>query len=361
MSTPISFTTNGTPVAAMNAHPRWPRITVLSVLGYEAAGCLAGGVMLMAVPDGSLMDMPVTIMHGSFPDFTIPGLLLFCLGVLNTVAFYTVFTRKSNDWIMAGVALGGMVTWFWIEIAILLKLHWLHLMWGVPVLVGLLANAWQLPSREVLRRLLLTCGIAASLLYATIIAIVAAREPTYDLAGQTISELSAIGAPTRTLWIILCTPYTWLMLAFAMGVWYSGRQYRPLRMVGLLLGAYAVLGLLWPLAPMHQRDMLATTGGSFSDTAHIVLGAVTQIIFLLSLGLSAQAFGKGFRVYAIITLIFVIAFGLLTFIAAPGIARGTPTPLIGVWECINIGVFLLWVIVLALRTIRYNGPGTGNA
>lgn len=344
----------------MHVRPRWPRITVLSVLGYEAAGCLAGGAMLMAVPDGSLMDMPVTIMHGSFPDFTVPGLLLFCLGILNTVALYAVFTRKFNGWIMAGIALGGMAIWFWIEIAILLKLHWLHVMWGVPVLAGLLANAWLLPSREALRRLLLICGIVASCLYATVIAIVATRGHAYNLAGQTISELSAIGAPTRTLWMILCTPYTWLMLAFAMGVWYSGRLYRPLRMIGLLLGAYAALGFLWPLAPMHQRDVLAATGGGFSDTAHIVLGAVTQVLFLLSLGFSTRAFGKGFRVYAIITLVLVIAFGLLTFMAAPGIARGTPTPLIGVWECINIGVFLLWVIVLALRTIRYNGPGTGN-
>jgi hypothetical protein len=29
-----------------------------------------------------------------------------------------------------------------------------------------------------------------------------------------------------------------------------------------------------------------------------------------------------------------------------------PTPMIGVWERINIGVFLLWVVILATVLIR---------
>jgi hypothetical protein len=29
-----------------------------------------------------------------------------------------------------------------------------------------------------------------------------------------------------------------------------------------------------------------------------------------------------------------------------------PTPLIGVWERINIGVFLLWVVMLAIALLR---------
>jgi hypothetical protein len=37
---------------------------------------------------------------------------------------------------------------------------------------------------------------------------------------------------------------------------------------------------------------------------------------------------------------------------SPGISEDLPTPLIGVWERINIGVFLLWVIVLAIVLLR---------
>jgi hypothetical protein len=46
---------------------RWQRITLLSVLGYEGAGALLGGSLLIAAPDGRVMDMPVDIMHGATP------------------------------------------------------------------------------------------------------------------------------------------------------------------------------------------------------------------------------------------------------------------------------------------------------
>ncbi len=51
------------------------RIILLIVLGYEAAGCLLGGSLLVIAPDGRFMNMPVGIMHGVFPDFFIPGVM----------------------------------------------------------------------------------------------------------------------------------------------------------------------------------------------------------------------------------------------------------------------------------------------
>ena len=57
--------------------PKWQRIILLTIIGYEAAGCLAGGSLLMAQPDGRYMSMPVDMMHGAFLDFLIPGIILF--------------------------------------------------------------------------------------------------------------------------------------------------------------------------------------------------------------------------------------------------------------------------------------------
>jgi hypothetical protein len=48
----------------------------------------------------------------------------------------------------------------------------------------------------------------------------------------------------------------------------------------------------------------------------------------------------------------LLLFGALTFIDAPGVAVNQPTPFIGVWERINIGVFLLWVVVLSVVLLR---------
>jgi len=110
----------------------WQRIILLFVLGYEGAGALAGGMLLMLAPDGRLMDMPVELMHGTFSDFMIPGLILFLMGIFISYSFFIVLRRKRYDWFFALVSLGGLLIWFWIEIAIILELHWLHAMWDCP-------------------------------------------------------------------------------------------------------------------------------------------------------------------------------------------------------------------------------------
>jgi hypothetical protein len=142
------------------------------------------------------------------------------------------------------------------------------------------------------------------------------------------------------------------MLAFGWGVLKASGENRKLAIAGKLLVAYGSLGFLWPFAPMHLRETLAAGGGTFSDTMHIALGAVTNIIYLLALGFAAAALGKGFRVYSIVTFILVLVFGVLTFKEAPGLSRNEPTPLIGVWERINIGFFLVWIVVLAIVLLQ---------
>ena len=117
----------------------WQRIILLIVICYEGAGALTGGVLLIIAPDGKLMDMPVEIMHGFFTDFLVPGIILFGLGILNTAAFVAVAGRKQYDWLLSGLGLGGLTIWFITEIIILQELHWLHAMWGIPVLAGCLA------------------------------------------------------------------------------------------------------------------------------------------------------------------------------------------------------------------------------
>lgn len=335
------------------AQPKWQRITLLSVLGYEAAGCLAGGSLLIAAPDGRYMDMPVDIMHGAFIDFLIPGIILFGLGIINTIAFFMVLRKDHYGWMASLVANGGLLIWFWVEIAILQAVHWLHAMWGLPVVAGFLAGFSLIPSRRLqLHRAFLVCGIVSAILYAAINVIVALQWPSYSSASQTVSELSAVEAPTRILWIVLSTPYTILSVAFAWGVWWSARDNRRLRIAGALLIAYGLLGALWPFAPMHLRETLAAGGETISDTLHLALAAITEIIYLAALGFAAAALGKKFRYYSIATVVLLALFGFLTFLDAPKLSLNEPTPFIGVWERINIGLFLLWIIVLAMTLLE---------
>jgi hypothetical protein len=61
-----------------------------------------------------------------------------------------------------------------------------------------------------LRKALLVCGILSSLLYVAMTVFVAMRWEGYSSASQTISELSAIGAPMRSLWAVPGAFYTYL-------------------------------------------------------------------------------------------------------------------------------------------------------
>jgi hypothetical protein len=200
------------------------------------------------------------------------------------------------------------------------------------------------------RKVLLVCGIASSLLYVAMNVFVPMQWEGYSSASQTVSELSAIGAPTRALWVPLGIAYTLLLTAFGWGVWESARRNRPLRIVGGLMVASGVIGLAWP--PMHQRAVLAAGGGTLTDTMHIVWSVVTVLFFVLEIGFGAAAFGKRFRLYSIATMMILVVFGTLTGLDGPRVSANLPTPWIGVWERISIAVFLLWVVVLAVGLLR---------
>jgi hypothetical protein len=203
-----------------------------------------------------------------------------------------------------------------------------------------------------MRKFLLACGIASSLLYVFINFFVAMRWPEYSSVSQTVSELSAVGAPTRPLWVSLGVVYTLLVTAFGWGVRASAFGNRRLPVAGALIVAYGLGGVIWPFAPMHQRAVLAAGGGTLSDTVHLALGAVTVLLMFLAIGFGAAAFGKRFRLYSIATMVILLAFGAMTGLDAPRVGANLPTPLTGVWERINIGVFLLWVVVLAVTLWR---------
>jgi len=337
----------------MAGQRRWQRIVLLIVLAYEGLGALVGGALLLIRPDGRLMKIPVAVMHGTFSDFLIPGLILCGLGLLNLAAFLAVLRKIRADWIVAGLAIGAMAVWFFVEIVIVREVVWLHGMWGLPVILGGFVAAPLLPLRPAARRdTWLVCGVASSLLYAAMILFVPIGWPGYHQASRAISELSAIGAPTRPVWVALGMVYTVLVVTFGWGIRMAAGDHRRLRISGTLIAVYGALGFLWPFAPMHMREVTAAGGGTWKDTMHIALGAATEIIYLCALGFAAATLGRAFRVYSLATLAVLFAFGVLLFRDAPGVGANRPTPFVGVWECINIGVFLIWMVVLAMTLLR---------
>jgi hypothetical protein len=311
------------------AHASWQRIVLLIILGYEAAGCLLGGSLLIIAPNGRLMDMPVEIMNGVFSDFFVPGIILFLLGILNTAAFISTLRRKENDWIMIGLALGGLAIWFIVEIVILDELHWLHLMWGFPVFIGIIVAISFIALRygAAMTRALLLCGILSSLWYIAINLFVPVMYEGYSLLSFTVSELSAIGAPTRVPWVLLTLPYTLLFACFGWGVLLAFPRRWPLRVAAVLMIMYSIINFYWP--PMHQRAVIAAGGGTLTDSLHLTWSMMTLILMMLIMGFGAADLGKGFRRYTLVTWVVFILFGVLTFVESGGIEANLPTPRIG--------------------------------
>lgn len=204
---------------------------------------------------------------------------------------------------------------------------------------------------SIAQKTLLLCGILASVLYAAMLVIVPMRWTGYSSVSQTVSELSAIGAPSRSLWVSLARVYTVLAIAFGSGIWAVAGPNRKLRAAGAVLIAQSIAGIFWP--PMHLRG----TAPTLTDALHVAFAMLWLLLTLLAMGFAAAALGKRFRVYSLTTLAVFIVFGTLSGMDGPRVAANLPTPWVGVWERINIGASLVWVVVFALALLR---RGTGN-
>lgn len=204
-------------------------------------------------------------------------------------------------------------------------------------------------------RALLACGILSSLLYVGTDVLGAMRWEGYSYADQTISELSAIGSPVRSLVGPLFLLYSPLVIAFGLGVSRSAGHTRALRVAGGLLIGFGVVCLAGPFFPMHLRGAELT----LTDTMHVILAGVDVLFILFTIGFAAAAGGKRFRLYSIATMVAVLLFGALAGMDGPRVAANEPTPWVGVKERISVYAFNLWVLVFAFRLMRT--PSSGDS
>lgn len=200
-----------------------------------------------------------------------------------------------------------------------------------------------------LRKIFLVCGILSSLTYACMDVIGGTRWQHYSWLSQEFSRLSAVGAPSRPIHLVLSLVYSLLVIAFGVVVWQSaGRKY-ALRIIGGAFIIYAIGSWMWP---QFFPENLSQPVSALTNTMHIILTFVTVLTWILILGFAAVAFTKWFRLYSIGTLLIVILFGALAGSQGPALAAGQPTPWLGLMERINIYSFMLWVIVLTISLLR---------
>lgn len=195
---------------------------------------------------------------------------------------------------------------------------------------------------------LLSCGIIAPLTYVATDIFLALQWEGYSYRDQTISELNAIGAPTRTLSIVLGIMGYVVLVAFGVGVWRSAAGRRSLRVAG---GALMVMGVLsWfgvPLVPMHVRG----AEQSLTDTLHVAQLAVAGPLLLVIIGCGAAAFGRGFRLYSAGTVLVMLALGGWSGTYSDRMVHGLETPWMGVIERTSVYSYQVWFAVFAFALI----------
>jgi hypothetical protein len=191
---------------------------------------------------------------------------------------------------------------------------------------------------------LLACGIVAPLLYVATDLILTMRWEGYRYWDQTISELNAIGAPTRALSIVLGIIGYAFLAAFGVGVWKTATTNRRLRVSAAALVGLGVFGWLGvPFFPMHGREAEET----LTDTLHVAQLAVAGPLILVIIGFGAAAFGWRFRLYSVATVLVTIVFGAWSGTYGADIADGLETPWVGLIERISVYAYQLWIAVFA--------------
>jgi hypothetical protein len=205
-----------------------------------------------------------------------------------------------------------------------------------------------------LKRILLGCGLIAPVWWVAMDVIGSRRYSGYSYLNQTISELSAQGAPTRVLMTVVSgLPYALLMGAFGVGIWLTAGE-RP---VGRLTAAFVTGEALWGFVgglafPMAMREVMAAGQDTLRNQLHGPYGIGMPVLFILAVIFGSRLFGKRFRLFSAATIVVLLVFGLLTSLQMGAVQANEATPWLGVIERTNAYAAMLWIAVLAGMLLR---------
>ncbi len=79
---------------------------------------VAGGVALIARPNGTVLGFDVSMLHQVFESFLVPGISLVAMGLLNLAAALMTWRRFMWDHVLSAVAAGALVLWISVQVAV---------------------------------------------------------------------------------------------------------------------------------------------------------------------------------------------------------------------------------------------------
>lgn len=196
-------------------------------------------------------------------------------------------------------------------------------------------------------------GIIAPISYIIIVILGGAITTGYSHAVQAISELTATGSEHKPLLDILFSAYNIMLMGFGVGFLQyvnSKPTPRPPGKAGswclILIG---VLGLSTNLFfPMDPRGASPTMIGSIhlALAGLLSLGTISTTL-LIGVWFTKQPDNNRYGTISFIACAVIVITGGLAAAAA-----ASASPIMGIFQRMTIGTFMLWILVLGIRLTR---------
>ena len=115
------------------------------LLFFNGAGALFGGCNLMIHPDGSSLQLSMDwLKHTPFPDYLIPGIMLFIAnGLFSVFVFIAILLKLRNYYRLVMVQGAILAGWILIQMALIRTIDFLHVLFG-SIGIALFIVGWIL-------------------------------------------------------------------------------------------------------------------------------------------------------------------------------------------------------------------------
>ncbi len=123
--------------------PKLLFILSIALLLINGLGALYGGGNLMMYPDGSGFGIPLSLLaHTPFHDFLIPGIILFVVNGLSSIAVCaSLLLNVRYSWLLVMVQGAVLVGWIVIQVILIQGVGFLHFLYGF-VGLALIVIGW---------------------------------------------------------------------------------------------------------------------------------------------------------------------------------------------------------------------------
>jgi len=189
-------------------------------------------------------------------------------------------------------------------------------------------------------------GFAAPLVYIATVAAGGWATEGYSQLSQPVSALFEAGAPHALPISLGFVTYNVLLVAFGVGLMTNARQ-SPSRLAAMAILINGAIGLAIELAPMDPIGASATLAG----TIHLLLAGLLVLTCMIAMGLMAIAWWQEDRLRLV-----AVTVGLLVVMLATGpvaaMAAAQSWPLLGLYQRLAIGSYLVWLPMVAIVELR---------